>query len=224
MNSRTGETRCARASRRRTSSARSRTDRKRVRSATVDTLNRFLAHEHEAQGNEAAAAALRAKDPYREISDWYMECRRTNPGASTIPVLEERLRHETHPSKVSMLRLDLGWEYAINGDYASATAIRLDAFKNADIGVERISSTACRPAASIPPWRGNTTSIVGRGEKRGERTVRTSRPSGQTTRSPDDHPTMAEVAARAKPAYPNNGSDHLYPCPALKRHSCAAWS
>jgi hypothetical protein len=93
-------------------------------------LNFFLADEHAAQGHYAAAEAIRDKDPVREIHRWCDELRQEHGEADVIPFLEQRIRRESHPMKLRALRSFLADEYSDRGDYASATAVRLDAFND----------------------------------------------------------------------------------------------
>jgi hypothetical protein len=93
-------------------------------------LNFFLADEHARQGNHAAADTIRANDPILETHRWCEEWRQENGDANFIPVLEQKLRSETHPMKIRALRSFLADEYGNRGDYASAAAVRLDAIKD----------------------------------------------------------------------------------------------
>jgi hypothetical protein len=93
-------------------------------------LNFFLANEHSRQGNEAAADAIYDNDPILETHRWCEEWRRENGNANFIPVLEQKLCSETHPMKIRALRSFLADEYGSRGDYASASAVRLDAIKD----------------------------------------------------------------------------------------------
>src|SRR3981189_1786107 len=70
----------------------------------LQILNWFLANEHEAQGNEAAARAVRCRDPAVEIHDWHYEWMKNPPDIDIIPVLEDRIRGETHPARLHALR------------------------------------------------------------------------------------------------------------------------
>jgi hypothetical protein len=93
-------------------------------------LNFFLADEHIAQGNEAAAAAIRAKDPIEEIHCWHAEWRQANGSADIIPILKSRISRESDPMKINALRYFLANEYRDNGDYAASSAVYLDEFND----------------------------------------------------------------------------------------------
>lgn len=95
----------------------------------LDILNSFLAHEYHKQGNDAAFAAITAKDPRKQVDDWYFGWRRENRGKSCILILERRLRTETHPVKIEVLRRHLASEYVQSGLYASSTEIHLADFE-----------------------------------------------------------------------------------------------
>jgi hypothetical protein len=95
---------------------------------TLRILNFLLAGQYMAHGNVANAEAIRSKDPVEEIHRWYDDWNRENSGADIIPVLEERVRRESHPQKARAMRNYLAREYKKRGDYAAATAIHLDIF------------------------------------------------------------------------------------------------
>ena len=92
-------------------------------------LNWFLANEHEAQGNEAAAHAARCRDPAMEIHDWHYEWMKNPPDIDIIPVLEDRIRGETHPSRLHALRFHLASAHRDRGNYAEAEAVFLADFE-----------------------------------------------------------------------------------------------
>jgi tetratricopeptide (TPR) repeat protein len=86
-------------------------------------LNWFLYDEYKAQGNEAAAHAVRCRDPEMEIHDWHYEWIKNPPEIDIIPVLEDRIRGETHPSRLHALRFHLASAHATRGNYAAAEAV-----------------------------------------------------------------------------------------------------
>lgn len=94
-------------------------------------LNSFLAKEHLAQGNNAAAEAVWANDPVDEVYRWYAEWDEEESSAVVVAAIKDRIGRETNSLKVSILRGFLAQEYRDEGDYASATAAYLDDF-NAD--------------------------------------------------------------------------------------------
>src|SRR5215813_928413 len=89
-------------------------------------LNIFLAREHIAQGNQAAADSIRRSDPLTQVYHWHEEWREANPESDIIPILKSRLRHESHPTKRLALHDLLADAYRDKGDFASATAVCLD--------------------------------------------------------------------------------------------------
>jgi hypothetical protein len=97
----------------------------------VHILNCFLIEEHLAQGNQAEAEVIRLKDPVEEIHRWHCEWCEANDSADIIPVLEEKLRSESHPMKARLLRHFMVEEYMIRRDFAAIAAAYQDAF-NAD--------------------------------------------------------------------------------------------
>jgi hypothetical protein len=93
----------------------------------LQILNWFLADEHIAQGNRAAAEELRKRDPTREIYRWYDDWWENEPD-DVVPAIEGRIRHESHPLKLSALRLLLAEEHRDRGDYPAAQAVYLAGF------------------------------------------------------------------------------------------------
>jgi len=93
-------------------------------------LNAFLAQEHIAHGNQAAADATRYNDPIEEVRRWHDEWRAANPEADFLPVLQERLRNESHPMKLRELRFWTAEEYRNRGDYAASTGFYRDVFSD----------------------------------------------------------------------------------------------
>jgi hypothetical protein len=93
-------------------------------------LNIFLAREHIAQGNQAAADAIHDNDPLAQILRWHDEWQDANPDADILPLLESRIRSESHPAKLRALRHIIAEEFRDRGDYPSATAAYLAAFND----------------------------------------------------------------------------------------------
>ena len=91
-------------------------------------LDFFLAEEHFLQGDLAAAEAVRLRDPVMEVHYWYHDWRRTNQGTDIIPVLDDKIRCETHPLKISQLLYFLTHEHWSRGDNAAAEAAHLESF------------------------------------------------------------------------------------------------
>jgi hypothetical protein len=106
---------------------------KRIEAETDDErlriLNWFLYDEYEAQGNEAAAQAVRCRDPEMEIHDWHYEWVKSRPDIDIIPVLEDRIRGETHPSRLHALRYYLASAHRDRGNYAASEAAFLADFE-----------------------------------------------------------------------------------------------
>src|SRR5690349_17494203 len=67
-------------------------------------LQRFLADEHDAQGNPEAAHAVRHAHPEGEIYRWCDDWRNERWEDDLVPALEERIRQESHPLKLHALR------------------------------------------------------------------------------------------------------------------------
>jgi hypothetical protein len=94
----------------------------------LEILNWFLANEHMAQGNEAAADAVRRRNRTDEIYRWHEEWRQNEPEIDIIPAIEERVQTETHPLRLHALRYLLAEEHREHGDYAGAEAAFLADF------------------------------------------------------------------------------------------------
>jgi len=92
-------------------------------------LNWFLAGEYEAQGNQAAVEAVRGRDPVEEIHRWHQEWQQRQPDTDIIPVLEDRIRRETHPSRLHALRYFLADAHRDRGNYAASEAVFLADFE-----------------------------------------------------------------------------------------------
>jgi tetratricopeptide (TPR) repeat protein len=88
-------------------------------------LNIFLAREHIAQGNEAAADIIRYNDPLEQVHRWHVEWREANSEADIIPILQTKLRDETEPNRRVALHHLLAEAYSDKGDYASAAEVRI---------------------------------------------------------------------------------------------------
>jgi hypothetical protein len=91
----------------------------------VFILDHFLAQEHTALGNRAAAEAIRARSPDLEIHRWHDEWRDRNPEADVVLALEERIRGETHPRRLHTARWLLAEEHQLRGNYLAAEAVYL---------------------------------------------------------------------------------------------------
>ena len=92
-------------------------------------LNWFLAREYEAQGNQAAVEAVRRRDPVEEIHRWHQDWQQRQPDTDIIPVLEDRIRRETHPSRLHTLRYFLADAHRDRGNYAASEAVFLADFE-----------------------------------------------------------------------------------------------
>jgi hypothetical protein len=117
----------------------------------------FLAQEHVALGNQAAADAALRRDPVYEIHHWYETWRPDASGADIVAALEERIRNETDPRKLSALRFNLISEHRARGDHAAAEAVaRADIAANPDEPLPLISlanQKLCdegKPQAALP--------------------------------------------------------------------------
>jgi hypothetical protein len=95
----------------------------------LQILNWFLASEYEAQGNEAAVEAIHRRDPAAEIHRWHQEWQQSQPDTDIIPVLEDRIRRETHPSRLHGLRYFLADAHRDRGNYAASEAVFLADFE-----------------------------------------------------------------------------------------------
>src|SRR3982074_3665059 len=88
----------------------------------VHILNWFLAGEYEAQGNEAAAEAGRRRDPVEEVYLWHQEWQQSQPDMDIIPAIEDRIRRESHPSRLHVLQYLLVDAHRGRGNYAASEA------------------------------------------------------------------------------------------------------
>jgi hypothetical protein len=76
--------------------------------------------------------ALLRRRPCDDIIRWHQEWRQ-NPPADIVPVLEEKMRRETHPSRLHTLRYLLAEAHCSRGNYAASEATYLADFAaNAD--------------------------------------------------------------------------------------------
>jgi tetratricopeptide (TPR) repeat protein len=97
--------------------------------AKLEPLYFMLAQEHEAQGNYAAAEAIRLQDPVNEVYRWYEDVERTSVGIEAIHVLQERIDSEPDAAKRRELKFILAQEYKQEEDYAACEAIYLQLFE-----------------------------------------------------------------------------------------------
>ena len=95
----------------------------------LQILNWFLASEYEAQGNKAAVQAIHRRDPTAEIHRWHQDWLQSQPDTDIIPVLEDRIRRETHPSRLHALRYFLADAHRDRGNYAASEAVFLADFE-----------------------------------------------------------------------------------------------
>jgi len=95
----------------------------------LQILNWFLAGEYEAQGNEAAVEAIHRRDPAAEIHRWHQEWQQSQPDTDIIPVLEDRIRRETHPSRLHTLRYFLADAHRDRANYVASEAVFLADFE-----------------------------------------------------------------------------------------------
>jgi hypothetical protein len=79
--------------------------------AILQPLYFMLAQEHEAQGNYAAAEAIRLQDPVNEIYRWHEDVERTSVGVEAIHVLQERIDSEPDAARRRGLKFILAQEY-----------------------------------------------------------------------------------------------------------------
>lgn len=93
--------------------------------ATLAVLTLFLAQEHFARGDPVAAEAARRRDPVYAIHCWYNEWDRHTPDLDIIPALEERIRNESEPGKLHILRHYLYTEHWQRRDHPAAEAVLL---------------------------------------------------------------------------------------------------
>jgi protein-disulfide isomerase-like protein with CxxC motif len=106
----------------------------------VGILNRFLAQEHLARGNQAAADAVFRRDPAAAISLWCRSLREGAPDVDIVPILQQRIRDETYPAKLHALRHELATAHRLRRDHTAAEAVMLaDAAANPDEPLPLIS-------------------------------------------------------------------------------------
>jgi hypothetical protein len=92
-------------------------------------LNGVLGEEHEAQGNRAQAQEIWRRDPGYEIGCWHRDLVMSNRGRPITPMIEKRMKEETDTFRLRELRSLLASEYAAEGNYTTAEAIRLQEFQ-----------------------------------------------------------------------------------------------
>jgi hypothetical protein len=97
--------------------------------AILEPLYFMLAQEHEAQGNQAAAEAIRQRDPINEVYRWYEDVERTSVGIEAIHVLKERIDSEPEGAKRRELKFILAQKYKQEDDYATCEAIYIELFE-----------------------------------------------------------------------------------------------
>jgi hypothetical protein len=95
----------------------------------MQILHRFLADEHDVQGNHEAADAVRRADPEQEIHRWREDWCELHPDDDLVSVLEVRVPHERHPLKLHALRDILAREHRKRGNYAASEAVWLADFE-----------------------------------------------------------------------------------------------
>jgi hypothetical protein len=96
----------------------------------IQILNRFLADEHDAQGNPEAADAVRRADPEQEILRWRDDWRERRSEDDLLAALEERIQQERHPLKLRALREILAREHRKHGDYKASEGVYLADFES----------------------------------------------------------------------------------------------
>jgi hypothetical protein len=95
----------------------------------LSVLHFMLAQEHEAQGDNAAAEAIRLRDPANEVYRWFEEVERTSVGIEAIQILKERIDSEPDAAKRRELKVILAQEYNHEEDFAACEAIYLQLFE-----------------------------------------------------------------------------------------------
>src|SRR3981189_3208745 len=95
----------------------------------LQILNWFFAGEYEARATEAAGEAIPRRDPAAEIHRWHQEWQQSQPDTDIIPVLEDRIRRETQPSRLHGLRYFLADANRARGNYAASEAVFLADFE-----------------------------------------------------------------------------------------------
>ena len=97
--------------------------------AKLEPLYFMLAQEHEAQGNQAAAEAIRQRDPINEVYRWYEDAERKSVGLALIHVLKDRIDSEPDGAKRRELKFILAQEYKQEEDYAACEGIYVELFE-----------------------------------------------------------------------------------------------
>lgn len=95
----------------------------------MQILGRFLADEHDAQGNPAAADAVRRADPEQEILRWRDDWRERHAENDLVRALEDRVQQEFNPLKLHALRGLLAREHRKRRNYGAAEAVYLADFE-----------------------------------------------------------------------------------------------
>jgi hypothetical protein len=95
----------------------------------IQILHRFLADEHDAQGNPEAADRVRRTDPEQEILRWRDDWLERHAGDDFVRTLEGRIQQESNPLKLRALRGVLAREYRKRGDHRAAEAVYLADFE-----------------------------------------------------------------------------------------------
>jgi hypothetical protein len=95
----------------------------------IQILYRFLADEHDAQGNPEAADRVRRADPEQEILRWRDDWLERHAGDDFVRTLEGRIQQESNPLKLRALRGVLAREYRKRGDHRAAEAVYLADFE-----------------------------------------------------------------------------------------------
>jgi hypothetical protein len=99
----------------------------------VEILNRLLAQEHLARGDQVAAEAVIRRVPGLAIARWCWNLRESAADVDLLAVLHARIRDETDPARLHALRFELTMEHTRRGDLAAAEAVMLaDAAANPD--------------------------------------------------------------------------------------------
>src|SRR4030081_1530033 len=81
------------------------------------------------KGKGAPGGAIPRRDPAAEIHRWHQEWQQSQPDTDIIPVLEDRIRRETHPSRLHGLRYFLADAHRDRGNYAASEAVFLADFE-----------------------------------------------------------------------------------------------
>ena len=96
----------------------------------MQILRRFLADEHDAQGNPEAADAVRRTNPEQKILRWRDDWRERYADNDLVPALEDRIQQESNPLKLHALRGILAREHRKRRNYGAAEAVYLTDFES----------------------------------------------------------------------------------------------